>query len=483
MGFLPTIGIECHIQLKTKTKLFAAVANQDIKAKPNSLVSPLCLGLPGSLPVLNKKAVELGIRAGLILNGKIAKQISFDRKHYFYPDLPLGYQISQHYQPLVTDGHISIYSPTIGQDKLIRIQEAHLEADAGKSTHSKGSNWSLVDFNRAGAPLLEIVSYPDIHSAAEAKEYAYQLYLNLIYAGVGEADLSKGQMRFDVNVSLSKDDKLGQRSELKNLNSFRFIDKAVEFEIRRQSQRLLAGQEVIQETRGYNEETKTTFSQRSKEEANDYRYMPDPDLPPVTISQREIDQIRASLPVLPGEIRELLTQIDIDQDSQEVVIDQPPVASWLADLIRVGTTRQAVIGKLINWLVGNIRNLIRTQADLNWDSVLEKADEILELANALEDQKISSTVAKNSLLDIILGKVKTGELVEQASSQQEGSAELIDGLIDQVFAANQEILTKIEDNPKIIGFLIGQVIKLSDQQLDPVQIKALISKRLNGLSD
>ncbi|MDB5185871.1 MAG: gatB, partial [Candidatus Saccharibacteria bacterium] len=269
-----TIGIECHVQLKTKTKLFSAVSNDARTAPPNTLISHIDLGMPGALPVLNAAAVELGMKAAFALGTEPQRFSKFDRKHYFYPDLPMGYQITQFYDPIIKDGSVTVMVD--GQEKRIGIHEAHLESDAGKSIHPAGRDYSLIDLNRAGTPLLEIVSDPDMHNSAEAKAYAKELYLRMKYAGVSDANLYYGNMRFDVNVSVNKDPNvLGTRTETKNLNSFRSVEKAIEYEVDRQIEQLEKGESITQETRGWNEAKQKTFTQRRKEEAHDYRYMPD----------------------------------------------------------------------------------------------------------------------------------------------------------------------------------------------------------------
>ncbi|MCA9328208.1 Asp-tRNA(Asn)/Glu-tRNA(Gln) amidotransferase subunit GatB, partial [Candidatus Saccharibacteria bacterium] len=270
--YYPTIGIECHVQLKTKTKLFGTASNEARDAEPNTLVDQVCFGMPGALPVLNAEAVRLAAKAAYALGTKPQKFSKFDRKHYFYPDLPKGYQISQYDQPIILDGSITIHLDD-NSIKTIHITRAHMEEDAGKSTHPSGADYSLVDLNRAGTPLLEIVSEPEIHNSAEAKAYAKELWLRMKYAGVSDVDLYHGNMRFDVNVSVSKDpNKFGTRSETKNLNSFKSVERAVDYEIKRQIELLEKGQEVVQETRGWLDDKQKTVSQRSKEDAHDYRY-------------------------------------------------------------------------------------------------------------------------------------------------------------------------------------------------------------------
>ena len=314
-----TIGIECHVQLSTKTKLFASIDNDARVAEPNTLISHICMGMPGALPVLNKKAVELASRAAFALKSTPSKFSKFDRKHYFYPDLPLGYQITQFDEPIVLGGEVKIRVDS--KESTVRITRAHLEADAGKSTHLANTDYSLVDLNRVGTPLLEIVSEPDIHSAAEARAYAHELYLLMKYAGVSDANLFHGNMRFDVNVSVSTNDQLGTRTETKNLNSFRSVEKAAEYEIARQIELLEKGQLIDQETRGWDDAKQKTTSQRGKEQAHDYRYMPDPDLPPVVLDDAYIENIRVSLPTMPDEWRSKLESLGLDISQTNILIE------------------------------------------------------------------------------------------------------------------------------------------------------------------
>jgi len=310
MKYAPTIGIECHVQLRTKTKLFSAVGNDAREAPPNTLISHIDTGMPGALPVLNLAAIELAARAAFALNTEPQKHSYFERKHYFYPDSPSGYQISQLHAPIIVGGSVDIMVD--GQKKTIGIDRAQLEADAGKNTHPAGADYSLVDLNRAGTPLLEIVSKPEINSAAEAKAYARELWLTMKYAGVTDGDLYHGHVRFDVNVSISADSTLGTRAEIKNLNSFRSVEGAVEYEIKRQTELLERGEKVVQETRGWDEDSQKTTGQRGKEEAQDYRYMPEPDVPPVELDKEFIATQKAKSLPLPSEIRQKLEDSKID---------------------------------------------------------------------------------------------------------------------------------------------------------------------------
>jgi aspartyl-tRNA(Asn)/glutamyl-tRNA(Gln) amidotransferase subunit B len=311
-GYFPTIGIECHVQFKTATKLFAAVGNDARDADPNTLISHICLGLPGALPVLNEKAIEYGVKAAFALGTEPQVFSKFDRKHYFYPDLPMGYQITQYDQPIIVGGHVE--AVVDGEIKTFEITRAHIEADAGKSTHPAGGDYSLVDLNRAGTPLLEIVSEPCMHTSAEAKAYAHELYVLMKYADVSDANLFYGNMRFDVNVSVSKDpNSFGTRTETKNLNSFRAVERAVDFEIKRQIEALENGEKVVQETRGWDDDKMETFSPRTKEDAHDYRYFPDPDLPPVVLDSTYVEKLRESMPVMPAELRLRFKSAGLDE--------------------------------------------------------------------------------------------------------------------------------------------------------------------------
>lgn len=277
MHYIPTIGLEIHAELKTKTKMFCDCRNDPKETRPNINICPICMGHPGTLPVINRRAVELVIKTGLALNCKINEETFFERKNYFYPDLPKGYQISQYQTPLCKDGYLEI------KNKKIRINRVHLEEDTGKLLHPKGADYSLVDFNRACVPLMELVTEPDISSAKEAGNFARELQLILRYLGASSADMEKGQMRVEVNISLSKTDKLGTKVEIKNLNSINSVEKSIEFEIKRQAELLGRGEKIVQETRGWHDVRQETFSQREKEESHDYRYFPEPDLPPLKL--------------------------------------------------------------------------------------------------------------------------------------------------------------------------------------------------------
>lgn len=475
-----TIGIECHVQLKTKTKLFAAVGNDAREAPPNTLVSHICFGLPGALPVLNKEAIYLATKAAFALGTEPERFSKFDRKHYFYPDLPKGYQISQYDEPIIAEGEITI--EVGGKPKKVGITRAHLEEDAGKSTHPAGSDYSLVDLNRAGTPLLEIVSEPDMHSAVEAKAYARELYLRMRYADVSDANLYYGNMRFDVNVSVSKTDKLGTRSETKNLNSFRSVEKAVDYEIRRQVERLEKGERIVQETRGWDDAKQKSFSQRSKENAEDYRYMPDPDIPPIVIEKDEIERIRKEMPVMPDEWRERLGKLDLDKAHVETLLDAEVESktSYLKFIEeRLEDPDEARFA--VNWFVNFLIPLVREgKFDFVYDH-LSLVSNIYELVRA---DKLSSTNAKALYEDLVGMDVLSWPKAIEKYAEEQGYIQVSDeGEIAKI------VSDVINDNPKAaddvrsgemkaIGFLTGQVMKASQGKANPGLAQELIKKQL-----
>lgn len=475
-----TIGIECHVQLKTKTKLFAAVGNDAREAPPNTLVSHICFGLPGALPVLNEEAVELAIRAAFALGTEPERFSKFDRKHYFYPDLPKGYQISQFDEPIIGKGSITINVDE--KQKEIGITRAHMEEDAGKSTHPAGADYSLVDLNRAGTPLLEIVSEPDMHTAAEAKAYARELYLRMRYADVSEANLYYGNMRFDVNVSVSKTDELGTRTETKNLNSFRSVERAIEYEVERQIEVLEDGGEVVQETRGWNDDKQETFSQRSKENADDYRYMPDPDIPPVVISEERISRVKKSMPKMPQDWREQLSDLDLESSAVETLIEgeiENNTISYLP-LIEFYADKPDAVRHLANWFVNVMIPLLR-EGKLKLTNDDHKTLEIA-VYELLKASKLSSTSAKALFTELSASEVLPSDIEKYA--QEKGYIQVSDEgeiakIVEQVLSENEKAANDVKNGEvKAIGFLVGQVMKNSKGKANPSMAQDLIKKQL-----
>jgi aspartyl-tRNA(Asn)/glutamyl-tRNA(Gln) amidotransferase subunit B len=477
-GYTPTIGIECHVQLKTATKLFDAVGNDAREAQPNTLVGPLSFGLPGALPVLNKEALHLAMRAAFALGTEPQRHSYFERKHYFYPDLPMGYQISQLAQPIIKGGVVN----------GVRINRAQMEADAGKSTHPAGADYSLVDFNRAGTPLLEIVSEPDMHSPAEAKAYARELYLLMRYADVSDCNLYYGNMRFDVNVSVSKDGNLGIRTETKNINSFRAVEKTVEYEINRQIELLEKGQKVVQETRGWDDAKQSTFVQRTKENAEDYRYMPDPDIPPIELSDDMIEEVRSEMPAMPSEWRQRLDTLGLYKAAEEVLLeaelDDPEVA-YLA-LIEEVISEKEFAKTLANFFVNFEIPLRRAEgAKPNQELTNQGRLHVYRVVFELQKGgKLSSTAAKTLLTLVFEAQEQIKDvdaLAKQHNLIQESNEGEVVKIVVKVLEENPKAADDVKKGEvKAIGFLVGQVMKHSQGRANPALAQELIRRELEN---
>ena len=489
-----TIGIECHVQLATATKLFSGADNDARDKDPNIATSPIDFGLPGMLPVLNREAVTLAVKAGKALNSDIAEVSRFDRKHYFYPDLPKGYQISQMYQPIILKGYVDAPLES-GETVRVRIHHAHIEEDAGKLTHH--GTHSLVDLNRAGTPLIEIVSEPDIHSAAGVKAYATELHRLMTYAGVTLGNLYHGNMRFDVNISVAKKGaaELGTRAEVKNLNSFRSVERAAQYEFERQIEILEKGEKVVQETRGWDDASGRTSSQRSKEDAQDYRYMPDPDIPPIVLTREEIQAIQETVPELPSYYRENWSVLGLDSSVINTALNTHAVATLLGDIYPLRANKDAVLAefevdeagyeelvkKIFNWFVSIPEEEIDTD---KLSSGLVGPRRLLGLAKLVASNKLSSTTGKQVFVEFFNeaydGKSAL-EIAEVKNLIQESDEGAIDAIVDEVLA-DPASAKSVEDikagQEKAIGFLVGQVMKKSQGKANPAMAQQAIRKKL-----
>lgn len=478
-----TVGIECHVQLKTKTKLFSGALNLDAIDQPNTTVNHIDFGLPGALPVLNKEALNLAIRAAFALKSKPQKFSKFDRKHYFYPDLPMGYQISQFDLPIILGGEVKIRDDQ--QDLIIRITRAHLESDAGKNIHPNNKNYSLVDLNRAGTPLLEIVSEPDMHSAKQAKLYAQKLYLLMRYADVTNGNLYYGNMRFDVNVSLSKSEQLGVRAEIKNLNSFRSIEKAINYEYSRQSKLLDQGQKIIQETRGWDDNKEITYSLRSKENADDYRYMPDPDLPPIILDDKDILKIQNSMPTLPDEWIDIFKNYDLQSDLLFTLLENG-LDNQQIHLKYLATSGSSSVRQIANLIVNHEIPLEVELKEKSKGISLSYPDRqklYLKLVDLIKDNKLSSSSLKSVLVDL-LQKDKLPDIDEYILENnfiQNSNQDELNEVVQRVLESNPKPLEDyINGQEKALQFIVGQVMKETKGQANPQIVKDII---LNSIKD
>ena len=473
-----TIGIECHVQLATKTKLFSPADNDARDAEPNTKTHQIDFGLPGMLPVLNKHAVELAVRAGKALNSPIAHVSRFDRKHYFYPDLPKGYQTSQMYNPIILAGYVDAPLED-GSLKRVRIHHAHMEEDAGKLTHHDG--YSLVDLNRAGTPLIEIVSEPDMHSAEEAKAYVSELHKLMVYAGVTYGNLYHGNMRFDVNISVAKKGatELGKRAEIKNLNSFRSVERAAEYEFKRQVDILERGEEVVQETRGWNDDKQITISQRSKEDAQDYRYMPDPDIPPVVLTDEVIVEIQSKVPMLPGEYREKWSALNLDKSVINSLLSNQDYAQITLEVQE--KSGEASAKRVAHWFASALTASDESDAQTDNESTRVAVDDLIELAEMTEKSEVSSTNAKELFNELLAGATNPRKLAEEKNLLQVSDESAIAAIVDEVLSdpASAASIADIKaGKDKAIGYLVGQVMKKSKGQANPSLAQKLIRERL-----
>ena len=469
MKYIPTIGIECHVQLKTKTKLFSEVDNDARGKEPNSCVSPVDYALPGMLPRLNGEAVRLAILAGRAMNCEINGHSRFDRKHYFYPDSPKGYQITQFYAPIIGAGYVELPSGT-----KVRIHHAHLEGDAGKLTHF--DSYSLVDLNRVDTPLIEIVSQPDIHSAKDAHDYCKELWRLMCYAGVTYGDLYNGNMRFDVNISLAPEgsDKLGTRAEVKNLNSFRSVERATEYEITRQTKLLNAGKKVIQETLGWSDATGKTTGQRSKEEAKDYRYMPEPDLPPLNLSDEFIATESAKLPMMPKDFR-IKFKGAIPEDTLEVLLDYPDL------MFKLGEIEDKNVKTITN-LFASV--LLAEEKSAEYLNDLPTSAQLNGLAEMNAKKELSSTATKEVFLKFFDPQMKGKDaktIGKELGLIQENDLGALEAIVDTVLSKPETQKAQADfkaGEEKVIGFLVGQVMKESHGKANPAAVQDILRKKL-----
>lgn len=477
-----TIGIECHVQLATKTKLFSRADNDARDKQPNTCVTIIDYGLPGMLPILNKQAINLAVKAGKALNAKIANVSRFDRKHYFYPDLPKGYQTTQMYQPIILAGHVDAPLED-GSTIRVHIHHAHLEEDAGKLSHF--GDHSLVDLNRAGTPLIEIVSEPDIHSAAGARAYATELYRLMTYAGVTHGDLYHGNMRFDVNISVAKKgaSELGKRAEVKNLNSFRSVERAAEYEFRRQIDLLEGGQTVVQETRGWDDDRQITTSQRSKEDAQDYRYMPDADIPPVVLSDEEIASIQSEVPMLPAQYRESWDSLQLDKSVVNSLLANQNYARIATEIQE--KSGDAAARRVAHWfasaLVADGSGSDEDTTPVDNTAPYVSIEDLTTLAKMTEDSEISSTNAKELFNELLSGAKDARALAESKNMLQVSDEGAIASIVDEVLAdpaSAASIADYRAGKEKAIGYLVGQIMKKSQGKANPALAQKLIKERL-----
>ena len=472
------IGIECHVQLATKSKLFCGCNNDSRDAEPNTHVCEVCLGMPGTLPVLNRRAVELALRTGLALGAEYPAvyHTKFDRKNYFYPDLPKGYQVTQFDEPIVPGGTVDVL--VNGVPKRVGITRAHLEEDAGKLTHPEAAKYSLVDLNRAGTPLLEIVSEPDMRSAAEAKAYAQELFNIVRYAGVSDANLYYGNMRFDVNVSvrLHGASEFGTRTETKNLNSFRAIERSVEYEVKRQILQVEGGERIRQETRGWDDAKGQTYAMRSKEDADEYRYFPEPDLPPLVILPELVDIQRQNLGLRPADLRLKLAEASLPAKESEVLVAEPELALFWDKVVTIDDTQARYA---LNWLIGEQVKLAESKAEALSASHITP-EVLVKVGQMVAAGDLSSTNAKRLLEELWSATSDPSETATKLGLIQQSDAGELGDIVDAVIAQQAVAVADFKaGNQRAFGALVGAAMKATKGQGNPQLITKLLRDRLS----
>ncbi len=467
MKYQPTIGLEIHVELKTKTKMFCASLNDSDEKRPNVNICPVCMGHPGTLPVINKEAVRKVLLCGKALKGKLADYSQFDRKNYFYPDLPKGYQISQYKFPFVEGGELN----------GVKITRIHLEEDAGRLIHAKDETSSLVDFNRAGVPLMELVTEPCITSGEEARKFAEELQLILRYLEISDTDMEKGQMRVEVNISLSLNSKLGTKVEIKNLNSFRSVERAVEYEIKRQTAILESGEKVVHETRGWDEDKQKTFSQREKEMAHDYRYFPEPDLPPLKISDLDFD---LSLPELPEEKRERFKEkYGLKNEAVEIFIQDISAGKFFESVIsHLADKPKETVSLASNYITSDLSGLLK-ESGKTFGDIKINPEMFAKLIIMISAGEVSSRGAKDILKIMFEQGGDPEQIVKEKGLAQTSDDSFLKNIVDEVVAKNPTVAEDYKKGKEnALQFLVGQGMKISRGKANPGALQKFLREKL-----
>ena len=475
MTWEAVIGLEVHAQMLTDTKIFCGCSTL-FGSEPNTQTCQICIGMPGVLPVLNRKALEFAMRTGLATNCTISKYSRFARKNYFYPDLPKGYQISQYEHPICEHGHIEIVVD--GEAKRIGITRIHMEEDAGKNIHEAAGGYSFVDLNRTGVPLMEIVSEPDIRSPKEAAAYMRKLRSIVRYLGVCDGNLEQGSLRCDANVSVRPcgQAEFGTRAEVKNINSFRYVEKAIEYEIRRQIQVIEDGGTVVQETRLWDANKGITESMRSKEEAHDYRYFPDPDLVPIMVDQKWIDEITTSLPELPdAKMHRFVSDFGLPAYDADLLTSERATAAWFEDAVRAGGQAKAVS----NWIMGDLMKLLNEE-NRSIDECPIRPAQLAGMLQLIDKGTISGKIAKSVFDEMYTTGRDAEAIVQEKGLVQISDASEIEKVVDEIIARSPKEVARFKaGDEKLLGFFVGQAMKATKGKANPQMLNDLLKKKLS----
>lgn len=475
MKYEAVIGLEVHAQMLTDTKIFCGCSTK-FGSGPNTQTCPVCIGMPGVLPVLNKKALEFAILTGLATNCTISSYSRFARKNYFYPDLPKGYQISQYEHPICEHGFIEVVVDAAV--KKIGITRIHMEEDAGKNIHEGGGKYSFIDLNRTGVPLMEIVSEPDIRSPQEAVEYMKKLRAILIYLGVCDGSMEQGSLRCDANVSVRPEGQkeFGTRAEIKNINSFRFVEKAIEYEIKRQIKVIEDGGKIIQETRLWDSNKGITESMRSKEEAHDYRYFPEPDLTPIIVEQSVIDEIRSGLPELPdAKRRRFVSGYGLPEYDADLLTSEKAVAEWFEEVVKAGGQPKATA----NWVMGELMKMLNEE-NSPIDNCLIKPKQLADMLALIEKGTISGKIAKTVFMEMYKTGKDAESIVKEKGLLQISDESAIEKAVDEIIAKHPAEVERFKaGEEKLLGFFVGQVMKATKGKANPQMLNDLMKKKLS----
>lgn len=492
MIYQPIVGLEIHVELKTKSKMFCSCKNDPDEKHPNINICPICTGHPGTLPVINEEAIRKVIKTGLALNCQIPELSKFDRKNYFYPDLPKGYQVSQLYQPLSKNGFLEI------EGRKIRIREVHLEEDTGRLVHPAGADYSLVDFNRAGLPLMELVTEPDITSAKEARRFAEELQLILRYLDVSSADMEKGQLRVEANISLvQKEGELGTKVEIKNLNSFRSVEKGIDYEIKRQTELLQSGKKITQETRGWDENKGETLSQREKEEAHDYRYFPEPDLPLLHHSPEFINGIKAEIPELPQQRRERFKEeYELGDKEIEIFVFNKELGeyfekvmselrNWVKEMEMKRRVERDEFLKLVklcsNYIITDLQGLLKG-ALITGKNFRITPENFAEFITLIYEGKISSKIAKQVLGEMFRSGADPSHIIKEKGLAQIDDAAEIEKIVKEVVSKNQKSVGDYRKGKEnAFQFLVGQIMIQTKGKANPQTVNQVLRRKLDEI--
>lgn len=497
--YLPTIGMEVHVELATKSKMFCGCKNgMGQEKEPNKNICPVCTGQPGALPVPNKKAIEFVIQAGLALNCNIAKDSKFDRKNYFYPDLPKGYQISQFDQPICSRGFLDFIvkdeSGSEIKNTRVKITRIHLEEDTGKLLHKNGK--TLVDYNRACVPLMELVTEPDISSAREAKRFCEELRRLFRYIGISPADMEKGQMRCEANISLhekGEDSLSGTKVELKNLNSFKAVERGIEFEIVRQKELLDEGESVTQETRGWDESSGETFSQREKEDAHDYRYFPEPDIPPFQIAEKDVERLREKLPELPYEKRgRFVKQFSLKPENADVLVSSKELANFFENVSSEleewlnaeghkfdEKGKQKMFSLAANYIITDLAKKV-FESEGGFESLRITPENFAELIKIVYEGQINSSAAQTVLGEMFETGADPSHIIEEKNLRQTSDEGELDGVVEKILKDNPDSVEDFKNGKEnAIKFLMGQVMSTTKGKANPQVVMKLLKEKLS----